>query len=203
MLSGNVCFLRRACEIIAKQNSSNGNSTDAVRMLLAVEILVNPSSISLPAVSSMLAAKKFLSSHAGSASSRSSNNQNAVESSVSNNTEIDTIQNTDSSSISQEKAAEAKTSGRAKRGRDEVESNEEDDNETEDKSQSGETGDKKRLRKDDVSKPFVVDSSLSAAFGKSNNHTTPKESENGKEEDDNDDDDDSLPDIDIDANPEK
>jgi hypothetical protein len=203
MLSGNVCFFRRACEIMARQNSSNGNSTDAVRMLLAVEILVNPSSISLPAVSSMLAAKKFLSSNAGSASSRSSNNHNAVESSASNNTEIeDKIQNTDSSSISQEKAAEAKTSGRAKRGRDEVESNEENESGTVDNGNSVEKGDKKRLRTDGVPKPFQVDSSLTAAFGKSNNK--PKESENGKEEEDDDDDDDeSLPDIDIEANPEK
>lgn len=200
MLSGNVCFLRRACEIMAKQNSSNGNCTDAVRMLLAVEILVNPSSISLPAVSSMLAAKKFLSSNSGSASSRSTNIQNSVDSSASNNTEIEEEMQNTKSSISREEAAEVKTSGRAKRGREEVES---DENDIEDNTDIGETGDKKRVRKEDISKPFVVDSSLSAAFGKSNNNTASKESETVKEEEEDDDDDDSLPDIDIEANPEK
>jgi hypothetical protein len=210
MLSGNVCFLRRACEIMAKQNSSNSNSTDAVRMLLAVEILINPSSITLPAVSSLLAAKKFLSSHSGNAGSRSSNNSNIVDSCASNYTEMEGIMQNTNLSISHEKVEEVKTSGRAKRGREEVESNDDnendDENEIEDNRDSGVTGDKKRLRKDDVTIPFIVDSSLSAAFGKSNSNSASKVSEKGKEEEDNDDDDDdddSLPDIDIEANPEK
>ena len=204
MLSGNVCLLKRVCEIMSKQNSLNGNSTDAARTLLAVEILVNPSSVSLPAVSSMLAAKKFLTNNAGNASSRSSNSSNTVDGSTSNNTIIEeVIQITDFRKNSQETSTEAKTSGRAKRGREEVENSNEDEeeNEGEESRNVGETGDKKRLKKD-ASIPFVVDTTHSAAFGKTNENRTTKEVENGNNDDD-DDDDDSLPDIDIDANPEK
>lgn len=55
------------------------------------------------------------------------------------------------------------------------------------------------MKNDKESVPYVINKNISAAFGKSTN----KEENNVEEDNDDDDDDDSLPDIDIEADPEQ
>ena len=38
-MSGNISMLKRVCEAMMRQNNLNSNSTEAVRVLLAIEII--------------------------------------------------------------------------------------------------------------------------------------------------------------------
>lgn len=175
-----------------RQNNTNSNSIDAVRTLLAVEMLINPSAISLPSIPANIAAKKYLTmtTQSNSLSFSNSNliNEIKTQKDNDNNNEKDE-ERTEISTVQTSKGAflEGNNQGSLKRGRDEDEDVNEED-----------VDNKKRLKKDGM-EPFSMTSNIGAAFKIQNN----QKNVNEKDEEDDDEDDDSLPDIDIEADPEK
>ena len=196
-MSGNISMLKRVCETMMRQNNLNSNSTEAVRVLLAIEIILSPSSLSLPAIPASVAAKKYLS--ASTASSLLFNNSNLVclTSQKINDKEevekkIDSIEGTvtqDSKRAFLEENIQSRD--RVKRGREEEEVKSD---------LIDEDIIRKRLKSDDI-KPLVMNATIGVAFGKQSN--SDKKVIRGNEEEDDDEDDDSLPDIDIQADPDK
>ena len=196
-MSGNISMLKRVCETMMRQNNLNSNSTEAVRVLLAIEIILSPSSLSLPAIPASVAAKKYLS--ASTASSLSFNNSNLVSltSQKINDKEevekkIDSIEGTvtqDAKGAFLEENIQSRD--RVKRGREEEEVKSD---------LIDEDIIRKRLKSDDI-KPLVMNATIGVAFGKQSN--SDKKVIRGNEEEDDDEDDDSLPDIDIQADPDK
>lgn len=196
-MSGNISMLKRVCEIMMRQNNLNSNSTEAVRVLLAIEIILSPSSLSLPAIPASVAAKKYLS--ASTASSLSFNNSNLVSltSQKINDKEevekkIDSIEGTVTQVAKGAFLEEnIQSRDRVKRGREEEEVKSD---------LIDEDIIRKRLKSDDI-KPLVMNATIGVAFGKQSN--SDKKVIRGNEEEDDDEDDDSLPDIDIQADPDK
>ena len=190
-------MLKRVCESMMRQNNLNSNSTEAVRVLLAIEIILNPSSLSLPAIPAAVAAKKYLSN--STASSLLYNNSNLVSLASQKIIEREELrEKIDSTEETTTQAAKGafleeniQSRDRVKRGRDEEVLNPD---------LVDEDSMKKRLKPDDI-KPFVMNAKIGAAFGKQNNSDKNVIKENEEEDDDNDDD--SLPDIDIQADPDK
>ena len=196
-MSGNISMLKRVCETMMRQNNLNSNSTEAVRVLLAIEIILSPSSLSLPAIPASVAAKKYLS--ASTASSLLFNNSNLVSltSQKINDKEevekkIDSIEGT-VTQVSKGAFLEEniQSRDRVKRGREEEEVKSD---------LIDEDIIRKRLKSDDI-KPLVMNATIGVAFGKQSN--SDKKVIRGNEEEDDDEDDDSLPDIDIQADPDK
>ena len=184
--------------MMMRQNNLNSNSTEAVRVLLAIEIILSPSSLSLPAVPATMAAKKYLNTSA--ASSLSFNNSNLVNliSLKDEREKEDREKQTDSTDDVTSQAAQGaflegniQRRDRVKRGR---------DGEADDSDVIDEDSIKKKVKKDD-NDSFVMNADIGAAFGKKNK--IGKERTEKDDEEDDDDDDDSLPDIDIEADPEK
>ena len=194
VLSGNACLLKRVSEMMAMQAGHNGsNSCEARRALLALEVLLNPSSVSLPAVPSATLAKRFLTSRSTS-----------VTAATDLRLEVDVEVDASSDALHRDDGVEEEVGvinehttesvpSRTKRGRDNAENGGDEDDKNE--------GGKKRVKKDEL-KSFVADPSIGAAFGgqsKKSGDLNKGEEQN----DDDDDDDDSLPDINIEADPEK
>ena len=196
-MSGNISILKRVCEAMMRQNNLNSNSTEAVRVLLAIEIILSPSSLSLPAIPASVAAKKYLS--ASTASSLLFNNSNLVSltSQKINDKEevekkIDSIEGTVTQVAKGAFLEEnIQSRDRVKRGREEEEVKSD---------LIDEDIIRKRLKSDDI-KPLVMNATIGVAFGKQSN--SDKKVIRGNEEEDDDEDDDSLPDIDIQADPDK
>ena len=196
-MSGNISMLKRVCETMMRQNNLNSNSTEAVRVLLAIEIILSPSSLSLPAIPASVAAKKYLS--ASTASSLLFNNSNLVSltSQKINDKEevekkIDSIEGTVTQVAKGAFLEEnIQSRDRVKRGREEEEVKSD---------LIDEDIIRKRLKSDDI-KPLVMNATIGVAFGKQSN--SDKKVIRGNEEEDDDEDDDSLPDIDIQADPDK
>ena len=195
VLSGNACLLKRVSEMMAMQagcSSSNSNSCEARRALLALEALLNPSSVSLPAVPSATVAKRFLTNRNTSVTAPA-DLQLGVEvdshSSDASNRHDDVAE-----VVHEEEQSTAGVSTRTKRGRD-------DEDGGDDEGENGEGGNK-RAKKDEL-KSFVPNPSIGAAFGGQSKKGGGANTAEEKDDDDDDDDDDSLPDINIEADPEK
>ena len=216
MLSGNICLLKRVCEIMSKQNNVNNNSTEAMRILLAVEIMLSPSSIALPSIPATVAAKNYLtdkyatssavaidlSSLTGTASASSASSLGLVLDMRKDNRE------SSSNKRDEEVNVEKKSSNSMKRNRNEDLLDNQNTNEGE--NEEIDVNDKKRLKNTESlssSSLFVPNESISVAFGNPKNREVTKnngrEDEINDDDDDDDDDDDSLPDIDINADPEQ
>ena len=200
VLSGNACLLKRVSEMMAMQagHSNSSNSCEARRALLALEVLLNPSSVSLPAVPSATLAKKFLTNR--NTSVTTPDLQLEVEVKVDTHSS-DALHRDDDMEegvgvASKEHSAEGVPS-RTKRGREEAE-------EGGDDGDKNVEGGKKRVKKDEL-KSFVANPSIGAAFGSQSKKSgdVNKGEEEEDDDDDDDDDDDSLPDINIEADPEK
>lgn len=194
MLSGNVSLLKRVCEIMSKQNNLNSNSIEAMRILLAVEIMLSPSSIALPSIPAVVAAKTFLTDKYATSTSTSTGidlsnlTASASASGSGSNREL-------SSDKKDELNLESTSSHSLKRSRDE-------ENEVADEEECEEvdSNNKKRSKTNEPS-AFVANESLSVAFGNPKNREITKN--NSVDDEDDDGDDDSLPDIDISADPEQ
>ena len=194
MLSGNISLLKRVCEIMSKQNNLNSNSTEAMRILLAVEIMLSPSSIALPSIPAVVAAKTFLADKYSTATSTSTAiDLSSLTASASGS---GSGSNRESNSDKKDELNQGSTSSTSlKRSRDE-------ENEVADEEEREEVdaNNKKRSKTSEPS-AFVANESLSVAFGNPKNREITKN--HSAEDEDDEGDDDSLPDIDISADPEQ
>jgi hypothetical protein len=193
MLSGNLSLLKRVCEIISKQNNLNSNSIEAMRILLAVEIMLSPSSIALPSIPAVVAAKTFLTDKYATSTSTGIDLNSLTGSSAasaSGSGSGSNVRNDD-----REFNQESTSSHSLKRSRDE-----ENDVADEEESEEVDANNKKRSKTNEPSS-FFANESLSVAFGNPKNREITKN--NSAEDEDDDGDDDSLPDIDINADPEQ
>ena len=151
-----------------------------------MEMILNPSTISLPSIPANVAAKKYLTMNTQN-NSLSFNNSNLIVVPTQNengNEKVET--HTEVSTTNSKGAFIEGNQGRVKRGREEEEDVIDDEI------------DSKRLRKNEI-ESFSLTPDIGAAF--KNQNTTKNVPE--KDDADDDDDDDSLPDIDIEADPEK
>jgi hypothetical protein len=179
--------------------------TEAARVLLAIEALLSPTSICLPSIPATVAARKYLTNNYNRNTGNNSSLGGPVggldedlagglglvlgtsSSAQGNRNEIQG--NDDGKSLS--KGVFLEESWKGKRGR------EEDDQGEEEREGEREGNDKKRSKGKEAT-PFMVDTKIGAAFG---NVDRNRSSVTEKEEEE--DDDDSLPDIDIEADPEQ
>jgi hypothetical protein len=181
LLSGNIPMLRKICEILLRQNGVYNNSTEAARVLLAIEMILSPASVALPSIPVAIAAKKYLLNVSSSnsavqplASEKADKNEDSYENNL-NNLHKNEV------NVGKGSFLEVKSNG--KRNRDEDEG-----------------GNEKKVQNVEKLPPFVINEKINAAFGANMNRDSVKED---KEDNDDDDDNDSLPDIDIDADPEQ
>lgn len=195
MLSGNISLLKRVCEIMSKQNNLNSNSIEAMRILLAVEIMLSPSSIALPSIPAVVAAKTFLTDKYATSTSTSTGIDltsltGSSAASASGSGSGSNVRNDD-----RELNLESTSFHSLKRSRDE-----ENEVADEEESEDVDANNKKRSKTKEPS-AFVANESLSVAFGNPKNKEITKN--NSADDEDGDGDDDSLPDIDISADPEQ
>ena len=211
MLSGNICLLKRVCEIMSKQNNVNNNSTEAMRILLAVEIMLSPSSIALPSIPATVAAKNYLTDKYATSNAVAIDLTSLTGTASASASSLGlglNMRNDDRESSSnkrdEEINVEKKSSNSMKRNRNE--NLLDNQNTNKEGNEEIDVNEKKRLKNAESSSSlFIPNESISVAFGNPKNREVTKsnsrEDENN-DDDDDDDDDDSLPDIDINADPE-
>jgi hypothetical protein len=178
-LSGNIPMLRRICEILLRQNGVYNNSIEAARVLLAIEMILSPASVALPSIPAAIAAKKYLLN----VSSINSSMPLASEKIVNEDLYETNLNNLHENEVYVGKGNFLEVKSNGKRNRDE-------DN----------RGNEKKVQNVEKLVPFVINEKINAAFGANMNRDSVKED---KEDNDDDDDNDSLPDIDIEADPEQ
>ena len=185
-----------------RKNNLNSNSTEAIRILLAIEIILNPSSITLPSLPSTVAAKKYLSIN------NNSNNNNMSSLSFSTSNLLDISSNKDQNMKEKEDSLEEKNIPSAKgaflegknEGRERVKRGRDEENEGTENKDDEVT--RKKIRQDEINTSSIGEN-VGKAFGKQNNNDKKVDTNVNNDDDDEDDDDDSLPDIDIQADPEQ
>jgi hypothetical protein len=171
-------MLRKFCEILLRQNGVYNNSTEAARVLLAIEMILSPASVAIPSIPVAIAAKKYLLNVSSISSSvvseKIEKNEDLYETNLNNLHENEV-------NIGKGNFLEVKSNG--KRSRDEDEG-----------------GNEKKVQNVEV--PFVINEKINAAFG-ANMSSRNSVKDDKEDNDDDDDDNDSLPDIDIEADPEQ